>query len=208
VELALEHRLLLRIRECPQDRFDTFEQLQTLLEMPVRRFIRRLVGAMDAEDDIVQDVFIAFFYNMHRIDPIENLRPYLFRMVRNAVYDELRAQGRFEAVSLDDDESGNTWLSLTRADDIDSQPEEVAHWMLLHLEVKEAIDRLPELQRETLILFSDEHLSYAEIAVAMDTSIGTVKSRLFHAKKLLRQMLKPETLQALEDDVRPEEGQG
>jgi RNA polymerase sigma factor (sigma-70 family) len=71
--------------------------------------------------------------------------------------------------------------------------------------VKEAIDRLPEMQRQTLILYSEEQLSYAEIAVAMDTSIGTVKSRLFHAKKLLRQMLRPETLQALENEPKTDE---
>jgi RNA polymerase sigma-70 factor, ECF subfamily len=206
VELALEHRLLHQVKQCPQDSYAAFEQLQVLLEMPVRRFIRRLVGNIDAEDDIVQEVFIAFFYNMQRIDPVENLRPYLFRIVRNAVYDELRAQGRFKSVSLDDEETEHVWLSLTKADDIESQPEEVAHWLLLHLEVKEAIDRMPELQRQTLrqtlILYSDEQLSYAEIALAMDTNIGTVKSRLFHAKKLLRQMLRPETLQALEENSR------
>ena len=60
------------------------------------------------------------------------------------------------------------------------------------------MERLPELQRQALILFSEEGLSYNEIAEAMDTSIGTVKSRLFHAKQGLRRLLRPDTLQALD----------
>ena len=190
----LEYRLL---QQAQDGDADAFEQLQTRLESSIRRFIRRLIGLSDAEDDIVQNVFISLYYNIQRIDPVENLRPYLFRMVRNRCYDELRSQRRYETLSLDD-ESDGARLSFTTASDINSQPEEVAHWLLLHLEVKEAIDRLPELQRQTLILFSEEELSYAEIALVMETNIGTVKSRLHHAKKSLRRLLRPQTLQILE----------
>ena len=190
----LEHRLLQQAQDGDPD---AFEQLQTRLESSIRRFIRRLIGTQDSEDDIVQSVFIALYYNMRHIDPVENLRPYVFRMVRNRCYDELRRQRRYEIVSLDDEPR----LSFTSASDIDSQPEEAAHWLLLHLEVKEAIDRLPELQRQTLILFAEEDLSYAEIAMVMDTNIGTVKSRLHHAKKTLRRLLRPQTLQVLEAEL-------
>ena len=82
--------------------------------------------------------------------------------------------------------------------EVDSQPEEATYWLLMYLEVQEAMERLPEVQREALILYSEENLSYAEIAEAMNTSIGTVKSRLFYAKKTLRQLLSVETLQALD----------
>jgi RNA polymerase sigma-70 factor (ECF subfamily) len=190
----LEHRLLQQAQDGDPD---AFEQLQGRLESSIRRFIRRLIGTQDSEDDIVQSVFIALYYNMRHIAPIENLRPYVFRMVRNRCYDELRRQRRYEIVSLDDEPR----LSFTSASDIDSRPEEAAHWLLLHLEVKEAIDRLPELQRQTLILFAEEDLSYAEIAMVMDTNIGTVKSRLYHAKKTLRRLLRPQTLQVLEAEL-------
>jgi RNA polymerase sigma-70 factor, ECF subfamily len=192
----LEHQLL---RQAQMNDPDAFEQLQMLLEGAVRRFIRRLIGSGDAEDDIAQNVFIALYFNVQNIDPVENLRPYLFRIVRNCCYDELRRQRRYDVFSLDDD-AISVSLSFTSASDINSQPEEAAHWLLLHLEVKEAIERLPELQRQTLILFSEEDLSYGEIAIVMDTNIGTVKSRLHHAKKTLRRLLRPETIQALEVD--------
>jgi RNA polymerase sigma-70 factor (ECF subfamily) len=176
---------------------DAFGQLQAELEPAARRFIRRLIGVHDAEDDIVQDVFFALYRNIERIEPAEKLRPYVFRMVRNRCYDELRRQGRFEAVPLDD-EPVESWASMQSPSERESQPEEVTYWLLLYLEVQEAMERLPEVQRETLILYSEENLSYAEIAEAMNTSIGTVKSRLFYAKKTLRQLVSVETLQALD----------
>ena len=190
----LEYRLLERSREGDHD---AFGELQAELEPPIRRFVRRLIGYHHAEDDIVQTVFIALYRNMHRIDPIENLRPYVYRMARNRCYDELRSQGRFQKVSLDD-EPAELWVSFTAAQDEQPQSEDVAHWLLLGLEVREAMDRLPELQRQTLILYSEEEMSYAEIAEAMNCSIGTVKSRLFYAKKTLRQLLRPDTVRALD----------
>lgn len=190
----LEYRLLEKARTGD---YGAFGELQEALEPPIRRFIRRLIGYHDAEDDIVQTVFISLYRNMHRIDPVENLRPYVYRMVRNRCYDELRSQGRYQKISLDD-EPAEMWVSFTAAQDETPHSEDVAHWLLLHLEVREAIDRLPELQRQTLILYAEEEMSYVEIAEAMNCSIGTVKSRLFYAKRTLRQLVRPETLKALE----------
>jgi RNA polymerase sigma-70 factor (ECF subfamily) len=189
-----EHVLLHRAQAGEED---AFGQLQAELEPSARRFIRRLIGINDAEDDIVQDVFIALYRNLKRIEPAEKLRPYVFRMVRNRCYDELRRLGRFEAVSLDD-EPVESWAAMQTPLEADSQPEEVTYWLMLYLEVQEAMERLPELQRQTLILYSEENMTYAEIAEAMNTNIGTVKSRLYYAKKTLRQFLSVETLQALD----------
>lgn len=190
---------LLKLAQCGDH--DAFAELQARLDSPMRRFIWRLIGTQDAEDDIVQDSFIALYLNLERIQPVENLRPYLFRIVRNRCYDVLRKKGRFEQMSLDD-EPVETWVSLHEAPMSGSQPEEVTHWLLLQMEVQQAMERLPELQRQTLILYSEESLSYQEIAEAMNCSIGTVKSRLFYAKKMLRQLISPETLQVLEAEFK------
>lgn len=180
---------------------DAFEKLQHHFEAPIKRFVRRLIGMTDLVDDVVQDVFISLYYNLHRIDPIEKIRPYLFRMARNRCFDELRRSQNRPTISLDD-EPVNVWVSYTAtADHYDSQPEEVAHWLLLHMEVQEAMDKLPEIQRLALIMYSEEGLSYAEIAEVMECSLGTVKSRLYHAKQNLRTLLRPETLEVLEREL-------
>lgn len=187
---------LLRQAQCGDH--EAFAELQTRLDSPMRRFVWRLIGTHDAEDDIVQDSLIAFYLNLDRIEPAENLRPYLFRIVRNRCYDVLRKQGRYEQVSLDE-EPVESWVSLHEPP-AEGSPEEVTHWLMLNLEVQEAIDRLPEVQRQTLILYSEEGLAYHEIAEAMNCSIGTVKSRLFYAKKGLRGLLRPETLRLLDSE--------
>ena len=181
---------------------EAFESLQAHLEPGIRRFVRRLVGYTDEEDDIVQDVFFALYRNLDRIDPVEKLQAYVFRIARNRCYDELRSQQRYEEVGLDD-EPVALRVSFTGAAD-QPHPEDMTHWLLLHLEVREAMERLPETQREALILYSEFDMRYAEIAEATNVSVGTVKSRLHYAKKTLRQLLRPETLAALDAEF----GQG
>ena len=193
---ALEAELL---RQAQAGDHAAFEQMWSRLEHPVRRFVRRLVGKSDAEDDIVQDVSIALFYHIQRVLPAERLRPYVFRIARNCCYDELRKQGRFDIDSLDDEHTEHLHALI---DTVHSSPhpEDAAHWLLLHMEVMAAMDRLPELQRQALLLYAEEGFSYADIAVVMNTSLGTVKSRVFYAKRLLRQLLHPGTVQALEEE--------
>ena len=181
----LEHQLL---QAAQSGNFDAFEQLYALLEGPIRRFVRRLIGIAETVDDIVQLTFISLYRNLHRIQPVENLRP----------YDELRRQGRFEPLSMDD-EATEVKVSFTAEQH--PEAEDTAHWILLQLEVQDAMERLPELQRQTLIMYAEEDMTYGEIAVAMETNIGTVKSRLFQARKALRRLVTPQTLKALEAEL-------
>lgn len=185
--------------EAAQDGdLEAYEELQILLEPDIRRFIKRKIYDPYTVDDIVQEVFLAFYQNMYRINPVENLRPYIFRIARNKCYDDLRKLERNENVSLDD-EPTRMRVSFTEAGN-QPKPDDVTHWMLLHMEVKEAIAQLPENQREALILYSEEQMTYAEIADIMDCSIGTVKSRLYYAKKNLRGLMNPQTLEVLDSE--------
>lgn len=190
-----EGELLLRAQAGDMD---AFGDLQARLTPAIRRFVWRLVGDHDEQEDVIQDSLIALYLNLDRVQPIEKLRPYLFRIVRNRCYDLLRKRRRREQISLDD-EPVELWASLEAAQD-EQPPDEATHWLLLRAEVMTAVDRLPELQRQALILYAEENLSYAEIAEVMQTSLGTIKSRIFHAKQLLRRRLRPETVQHLESE--------
>lgn len=173
-----------------------FDRLRGVLEAPVRRFVHRLIGPSAALEDIVQDAFVALYMNLERIDPIENLRPFLFRIVRNRCYDELRRNGRFQVLSLDRDGGEAGALSPLLIDQRPG-PDEVTQRTLLYAQIQQAMERLPEVQRQALILFGEEEMSYAEIAVAMATDVGTVKSRIHYARKALARLLPPETREAL-----------
>lgn len=195
---AYEQQLLI---DAQQGDMNAYEELQLILEPDIRRYVRRKIYDVYAVDDVIQETFLAFYRNLHRIDPPDNLRPYLFRIARNKCYDDLRKlERKSDNVSLDD-EPVRMRVSFTEAHHV-PKPDDITHWMLLHLEVQEAMEQLPDNQRETLQLYSEEQLTYAEIAAIMDVSIGTVKSRLYYAKKNLRGYLRPETLSVLDDEFK------
>jgi RNA polymerase sigma-70 factor (ECF subfamily) len=182
-----------------QGDLDAFADLQASLEPAMRRFAARLLGRIDAVDDVVQDSMIALYLNLQRIDPPSQLRAYVFRIVRNRCYDDLRRLRRGTPLSLED--AGEDGLDVPLGELLAADgcgPEDVTCWVLLAMEVQAAINRLPEAQRQALILYAEEGLAYEEIAAVMGCSLGTVKSRLFYAKKTLRQMLPAATLEAIE----------
>lgn len=174
---------------------EAFAELRAQIEPSVRRFVRRLMRSSEAEDDVLQDVFIALYRNLDRIDPIEKLRPYVFGIARRRAYDELRRR-KYDTVSLDEEpEDDEIYLPIASTD---TPPDEVTHYLLLQLEVQQAMERLPELQRQVLIMYCEENLSYQEIAEILETNVGTVKSRIHYAKRALRGMLRPATLEAID----------
>ncbi|MEO1288652.1 MAG: RNA polymerase sigma factor, partial [Chloroflexota bacterium] len=149
------------------------------------------LASPDDVDDVVQQTFIALYMNLDQINPPEKLRPFLFRVARNLCYDNLRRVYRRDDVSINDCEY--------RLSSNHISPEENAYWRLMLAGVRQAIDCLPEIHRDTLILYVEEGLSQAEIAEVMHTELGTVKSRLYYARKLLRQLVSPDTLLAIEN---------
>lgn len=177
---------------------EAYEALVYSLEPDIRRYIRRRIDHYETVDDLVQETFLKLYMALDRIQPASSLRPYVFRIARNCVYDDLRRMGRLTDESLDD-EVVELRVSFN-ASHQQPRPDDLTHWMLLAMEVRAAMDLLPLAQREALLLYSEEGLSYAEIAEVMEISVGTVKSRLFHAKKTLRRLLKPETLALLDDE--------
>jgi len=163
--------------------------------------VRRQIRHTEVVEDIVQEAFVALYAHLSQLDPPSRLRPYLFRIARNLCYDELRRRGRLEPLSVNEDPIPFADASVPLNDPAAS-PDEVMHWLSLYLEVQNAMERLPEAHRMTLILFAEEELSYTEIAEAMRTSIGTVKSRIFYARKALRLGLRPEVVKVLDEALR------
>jgi RNA polymerase sigma-70 factor (ECF subfamily) len=191
------------MRQAQAGDMAAFETLHARLEPDLARFTRRLIGPGGESEDVTQETLVAFYLNLNRIAPVEMLRPYLFRIARNRCYDVLRRQGRYDEVSIeeDDDDPVQVRITFDLAENAGTPPEEAASWLLLYMEVKEAMDNLPEMQRQAMILYAEEHMSYGEIAAIMGVSLGTVKSRLFHAKRNLRARLSDETLRLIYDEL-------
>ncbi|MFN8528477.1 MAG: RNA polymerase sigma factor [Anaerolineae bacterium] len=192
---------------------DDFAAIQTGLDAPIRRFIRRTLGTYGDEtsvEDLAQETFIALYRKLTADEkriPIGDAKPYAFGIARNLCYEELRRVERYGlSLEADHDQAGGDGdmsaygIGYVVAADPSIQPEEAAYWLLLNVEVQAAIDRLPEAQRQVLLLYCEQEMSYDEIARVMGTNIGTVKSRLHYAKRSLRGLLSAAALEAIEQE--------
>src|ERR1051325_10863181 len=151
---------------------DAFGNLQRLLEPSVARFVRKLIGRGPMEEDVVRETILALYMNLDRLDSFERVKPFLFRVARNLCYTELRRRGRYRILSLDEP-SAESERAIEALADSRAPPDQQVQWILLWGEIQRGLDRLPEPQRQAMILYCAEDLSYAQIAEAMDTDIGT-----------------------------------
>jgi RNA polymerase sigma-70 factor (ECF subfamily) len=152
---------------------------------------RWLSGSASDADDIVQDAYLRayrFFDSFHG----DSARAWLLAIVRNTWFSEWRrrrdaADGTPYDDTLHGDERLPGWV-----DDIGSNPELLA---VRHDEVRlvhRALERLPLLYREVLVLRELEDMSYRDIGLVVDIPIGTVMSRLARARHLLGEAVRAE----------------
>lgn len=170
-----------------------FAALNELYRKPVTRFVYRLIGNAEA-DDVISETFLALHLNLGRLAKPDDVLPFLYRVARNRAYDTLRKQGRFEIVALNDDSESGGWAA--RLPSPDPTPDRVLERLALWSELQTAVDQLPENQRQTLILYAEEGISYAQIAEILGVDIVIVRSRLFQARRNLTRRLRPDTLAA------------
>ena len=158
-------------------------------------FIRRRVRTDEDAEDILQDVFYQLVSSYSITEPIEKLSAWLFAVARNKIIDWYRKR-KHDAPKPTDNETG---LPLNLEDilyDPAQEPDEVYVRSLVWTELAEALDELPEEQREVFVLHELEGKSFKEIAAITGDSVNTLLSRKRYAVLYLR-----ETLQELYDEL-------
>jgi len=172
---------------------NAFNQLVTLYQDLAYTVAIRLVGDRDTANDVCQDAFFSAFRNLRQFQG-GSFRSWLLRIVTNASYDVLRARQRHETVSIDgpavdpSSSDGSAGDPISIADDT-QLPEDLAQRGEFFRVVEEGLKTLPIEQRAVLVLFDVHGLSYDEVATALGTNLGTVKSRLSRARGRLRDYL-------------------
>lgn len=148
-----------------------FEVLVLRYRSRLQAFCRHMVGSTEDAEDILQEVFVAAHKAMLADDRPINVRPWLYRIARNRSLNHLRRPRPTGVDSMDIYESGAAASTADRVHD--------------KLELEDLIGdvkTLPETQRTALLLREMGALSYDQIAVAMDTSVPSVKSLLVRAR--------------------------
>lgn len=168
-----------------QDRF--FTEALERDEPRLRSFIRRRVlDAGDAED-ILQDVFYELLEAYRFMKPMEQVTAWLFRVARNRITDLFRKQ---KPVSLNEPVSEEESLSLEDLlPSVEAGPDAVYARNLLFDLLDEALDELPEKQREVFVAHELQGRSFKEVAEETGVSVTTLLSRKRYAVLHLRQRL-------------------
>ncbi|HSR51288.1 MAG TPA: RNA polymerase sigma factor [Acidobacteriota bacterium] len=122
--------------------------------------------------DVVQDAFIKAYQNLSKFDFKREFGPWLLTIVRNQAIDHLRKRNRRKAYDLPEVLPDRGAQRRTERG-------------LLRMEIRRALDKLPPEQREIIYLKDYQGHSYAEIAEIQAIPLGTVMSRLHHARKKL-----------------------
>ena len=171
---SLEDELL--VTRCKLGERSAFDELIRRFHEPLWKYARRLTGNPEDAAETVQDVWLRVLRGIARLREAERLRAWIFGIARRVVMDRLRLA---YAEKIDDSFDLSTLADANESDPLEHDIR------ALH----EELAQMPVLEREVLVLFYLEELSLNELSEVLTIPVGTVKSRLFRARNLLRTQL-------------------
>src|SRR4051794_2409904 len=188
LRLQSDERLVALVRK---GNHAAFEALVARYHTRLASFCRHMLGAKEDAEDVLQEVFVAA-YNALLADEREIMvRPWLYRIARNRSLNHLRRQ---QPIGVDSMDVHFSDFGRTTADEVHRREE----FRLL----MDDVSGLAETQRTALLLREMEHLSYEQIAQAMETTVPAVKSLLVRARMSLAEASEARALSC--DEVRLE----
>jgi len=141
----------------------------------IYRFIFLKVNSPEVAEDLTSEVFLRGWESFKSGEKIENIQAFLYQIARNLVTDFYREKGRAQVISAE-------WEMI----DLRKTPEEKALLSSDLKIVREALDRIPDSQREVIILRYVNDLSIKEIAQILDKSEEAVRVSLHRALQALK----------------------
>ena len=155
---------------------EAFERLVVRWTPKLTAFAARTLGTTEGARDVVQDIWESAVRGLSRLDDPARFRAWVYAIAARKCADALR--GRYRSTRI-----------AARAEATCEEPRDAAIDANLQLDIAVALKRLPPEQRIATSLFFGEDLSVAEIAAITGVPEGTVKSRLFAARRALRESL-------------------
>jgi RNA polymerase sigma-70 factor (ECF subfamily) len=165
-----------------------YELLLARFQQPVYNLAVRLVAEPADAGDIVQEVFLKVFRNIHTFRGQSSLRTWIYRIAVNEAHNHRRwiFRHKHNEIGLDDTAHSEAPRNLTGAD---PSPFDSALNGEKHALIEQALARINPCFREAVVLRDIEDLNYDEIAEILNVSLGTVKSRIMRGRDALRQQL-------------------
>jgi RNA polymerase sigma-70 factor (ECF subfamily) len=171
---ARDELLVLR---CQSGEPAAIAELIAQFERPLRYYLLKLLGDEDRAYDVLQEVWLTVVRTIRQLVEPAALRVWLYRLAHGVAVDSIRRR----RVRQDAEQE--------RAAPEDAAEADPEFTTIDGHAIHRALDELPPLQREALVLFFLEDLSLEDIADVLRCPVGTVKSRLYYAKRALRELL-------------------
>ncbi|MBM2815668.1 MAG: hypothetical protein HW421_2430 [Ignavibacteria bacterium] len=153
-----------------------FDEIYLRHSSKVYTYCKKVLGDSDLADDLFQETFIKFFNSSKSGREMTNVGAFIFKIARNLCLNE-KQRKHHTFVPLDE-------LNMPYYDDLSDSKEREQF-------LQTALDALPRKYREMLILKEYLGLTYNEIADMLETTMATVRIRIYRAKTKLRELLVP-----------------
>lgn len=176
------------VKRCLGGRNESFTHIVTRYKDRIFRYITSFVYDREEARDLAQETFVKAFRYLASYDPARPFSSWLFKIARNTAIDYIKSvQRRPDRVTAtgEMEEGGGDRSSPERPISVEEQIEKREMNRL----ILQAVKKLPEVYRSSMMLRYYGNCSYQEIADTLDVPIGTVKFRLNKGKWLLKETL-------------------
>jgi RNA polymerase sigma factor (sigma-70 family) len=177
--------LMLRLKEGEDLMLN---QLMTRWQQPLAAFIYRHIRHQADALDLAQETFVRVYQTRHRYTPNAKFSSWLFAIAINLCHNHARWQRRhgYSATRSLDEEDAKPGASIKSWDD---SPVDATIKSETIFAVKDAIAKLPQDLRTSILLYEYEGLTYEEISGILRCSVKAVEMKLYRARKLLHETL-------------------
>ena len=179
------------VAQCQAGDFTAFEELYERYQRPILAYIYQITPNYDEAACIAQDVFLKVFEHVDRFDLARRFSTWFYTIARNAAIDYLQSRSRKVMIGftdLDRDDESNSIAANAPAPGVSVETKLSRNESNKMLAA--ALAELPQIYREIIELVIFQELSYEDAsAILGGMSLGTLRSRMFHALRRLRQIL-------------------
>lgn len=167
---------------------ELFEVIVQRYQRKLINYIYRMISDFDSAMELSQEVFIKVYNSLEKYNPSYKFTTWIHRIASNATIDWMRKK-KIDAFSIDgnDDDDSPSLSQQLKSDGL--SPLQDLEMSQLRGRIDKAIEDLPFIYRQLIILRHINELSYDEIAKTVELPLGTVKNRIFRGREMLKAKL-------------------